>query len=72
MGASTNLPLASPVAAALADVFDDEEVETALGLKADQSAVAAMVAVAETRLDNLEAKVNALLNSLRASGQIVT
>ncbi len=67
-GATTNLSLASPGAAALNAIFSDVEVETALGLKSDQAAVSAMMATAETRLDNLEAKINAIITALVNAG----
>lgn len=68
LGASTDLSLAAPSAVDLNAVFDDTEVESALDAKADQSAVSAMMATAESRLDALEAKANAILTSLKNAG----
>jgi hypothetical protein len=42
----------------------------AINLKTDHTAYTAQQAILETRLDNLEAKVNSLLTSLRNSDQI--
>jgi hypothetical protein len=68
LAATLNLTLAAPTAAALNAVFSDVEVETALGLKADQDKVAATFAAAETRLDDLETKVNAIITALKGAG----
>jgi hypothetical protein len=57
--AVANIAASAPVAATLNAIFSDVEVEAALLAKADQTAVTA-----------LENKLNALLNSLRTSGQI--
>lgn len=66
--ASTDLSLAAPAAVDLNAVFDDTEVEAALNDKADQAAVSGMMAIAESRLDALEAKVNAILTALKNAG----
>lgn len=65
LSASTDLSLASPASVDLNASFSDTEVESALDAKADQSAVSDMMAIAETRLDNLESKVNAILTALK-------
>jgi hypothetical protein len=68
LAATLDLALAAPTAAALNAVFSDTEVEAALLAKADQAKVATTFAAAETRLDDLETKVNAIITGLKAAG----
>jgi len=72
LGASVDLTLVAPTAVDLNAIFSDIEVEAALLAKADQAKVVTMMGVIETRLDNIEAKLNALLASLRNSGQVAS
>lgn len=65
---SSDLSLSSPVASSLNSVFDNSEVESALDSKADQSAVSSLMSDAESRLDALEAKQNAVIAALKAAG----
>lgn len=66
--ASTNLPVAAPVAAALADPLAAADVNAALDDKADNDDVEAIRVLVESRLDTLEAKVNAVIAALKAAG----
>jgi len=70
LGASVDLTLVAPTAVVLNATFSNTEVEAGLLAKADQAKVSTMMGVLETRLDNIETKLNALLTSLRNSGQV--
>lgn len=59
-GATTNLPAAA---------CDGDATPSATNVNA---AIDAVAAVAETRLDAVEAKVNAILASLKSSGQMAS
>lgn len=63
-GSTTNLP-AGNAALSTTDTYTDAAVNAAIN-----SAVNTTAAVAETRLDNLESKVNAILTALKNAGMM--
>ena len=70
LGSTSAHTIAVPVTVVVAETHIPAELVTSFAAKADQAAVSSMKGALETRLSNLETKLNALLTSLRDSHKI--
>lgn len=68
LGTTVDFVLDAPIPASINATFNNVEVQNALDTKADAIAVSGLMAAVEIRVDNSEAKIDAVIAALKTAG----